>query len=748
MSGEQHVALTPGWSLWPTAALRSAGMPFDLLDSFAVPEVLAAPPGNERNAAIRAASAEAAAAVVRDESVREALVWQNSHLVDTWLGDYAARLETGDTRLSNRAYREVVIARYAQRYCAKNESIGFFGPVGWARFRPDESGLHSAGDGGIRRRTVSVETWAVAALAAAWRREERVFPVLPVRKHAATSVRNGQLWRPHRPPVDCPTAAERLLTLVDGRRGVRELAELAELKGDGESTLSELLRLEELGAVRIGFRVPFCDRPEAVLRQQVDQLADAEVRADLLRRLDDLDAARDVVQRAAGPTEVRAALADLSRSFAKAGSADAAGARRTGYARTAAYLDCRRDTDVRVGGDLLDQLRAPLGILLDSARWLAAELADTVADSLRQRYHELRKRRDEVTLCDLRFAAVDLLTPDGPAATAVRGDFQLRWAELLPQDPTGEIRLRTEDVRPLAEVLFPPSQPRWASARQHSPDLLLRRDAGGGFGWVLGELHVGLNTLESRVFRTQCDDPDELVRLTDADMAAGRVVPLYPPEEPEATARTYPPLALDPPGRYRYWSYAGDEGHQDGVASVPGTDVLVTERDGELVGTARAAGWSAPVLEFLGEFLTATVVNLFRLRPRRAHLHRVLLDDVVVCRESWSCPVGEVPVPPPGRKVADRGYEQIRTWAAGLGVPRHAFVRTPLEPKPFYVDFAAPLLVGNLVRAVRRAQTAGASGTVDLVEMLPRPEELWLTGETGGRHTAEFRVVAVDERGE
>ncbi|WP_431873286.1 lantibiotic dehydratase [Amycolatopsis sacchari] len=729
MTSGEHVPLTPGWSLWPTAAVRSAGMPFGLLERFAVPELLELPPGEERNTALRRAAAEAAAAVAGDETIREALVWQNPDVIDTWLGDYAARLAHGDTRLSNRAYRETVIARYAQRYCAKNESIGFFGPVAWARFAPGEQGLRQDGSGAIRRRTVFFETWAIAALADAWRRDERLFPHLPVRLDPATTFADGRLWRPRRAPAGCPPETARVLALVDGSRTC------------GELPGPVLRELEDQGVVRTGFRVPFGDRPEAVLRQQVERLPDGPVRTDLLARLDDLDEAREGVQRAQGPAEVRAALGELSRRLVKAGCA--AASRRTGYARTAAYLDCRRDTDVRIGSDLLDALRAPLGLLLDSARWLSAEVGDAVAEGLAERYHALAARRGEVTLSDLQFAASDLLAPDGPAATAVLADFQLRWAELLPPEE-GELRLRTAGLRQLAAALFPPATPRWSAARQHSPDLLLARSPGGGFRWVLGELHVALNTLESRVFRTQCDDPDELVRLTAADHA-GRVVPLYPPEAPEATARTYPPLALDPPGHYRYWSYAGDEGHQDGVTPVPGTAVLVHERDGELIGRTRE-GWSAPVLEFFGEFLTATVVNLFRLRARRPHLGRVLLDDVVVCRESWSCPLDAVPVPPAGRKIADRGYEDVRAWAAEHGMPRHVFVRTPLEAKPFYVDFRAPLLVGNLVRAVRRALAAGhADGTVDVVEMLPRPEELWLTDAEGRCHTAELRVVAVDE---
>lgn len=745
--GERRlVALVPGWSLWPVAVVRSAGLPFQLLDRLAVPDLLQAPPSEERNARIRRAATEGAAAIVRDEAIREALVWQNPGLVDTWFGEYVTRLATGDTRLVKRAYREGVIARYAQRYCAKNESIGFFGPVAWARFATEERGLRLSGSGGIRRRTVYLETWAIAALADAWRQDERILPYLPVRLDPATSFVGGMLWRPRRPPAPCDPVTARLLAAIDGHRRCGEV-----LAAAGLTSAAELIRLHELGVVRIGFRVPHAERPEEHLRRQVEQIPDDQIREDLVQRLDQIVAARDAAQHSHGPEPVRAALDELTGRLVKAGGTEAAVPRRTRYARTPAYLDCRRDIDVRIGGDLLDALRAPLGILLDSARWLSVEVGAAVADGLRERYRRLVRRRGTVTLSDLQFAGADLLAPDGPVAQSVRTDFQLRWAEILPPEPAGEIRLSSAEVRPLASALFPASDPLWAAARQHSPDLLLSRSADGTTRWVLGELHVALNTVESRVFRTQCDDPDELVALTRADMSGGRVVPLYPLDAAEVTSRTYPPPALDPPGLYRYWSYGSDEGHPDGAPSVAGTDVLVYERDGELVGEPRGRDWSAPVLEFFGEFLTATVVNLFRIRPRQAHLGRVLLDQVVICRESWSVPVGEVPVPAPGRTIADRGYQAVRDWAAALGVPRHVFVRTPHEAKPFYVDFCAPLLVGNFIRAVRRAVADPPPGpdpaTVDIVEMLPRPQELWLVDSAGRHYTSELRVVAVDERG-
>lgn len=757
----ERVALSGAWTLWPVAAVRSAGLPFDLLTPFATPDLLDADPGPERNEAIRRASADAGASFVRDERVREALAWQNPGLLDTWWGAYADRLARGEpNRLSNRAYREVMIARYAQRYCAKNESVGFFGPVAWARFAAEGPDLEVHGEGGIRRRTVYLETWAVAELARALRVDDRVLPHLPVRLSPAANLSGGRIRMPHRPAVEPSPVAVRLLrALGDGGRVGDLLAAASapppQLPGRPEAPAppepevlrAELLRLEAEGVLQVGFRVPFGERPERSLRVQLDAIPDPAVRADLLARLDRVEAALGSVEAARGPDEVRKSLAELGAVFDDLGCTEASTARRTRHARTPAYLDCRRDTDVRLGPGPVEALRAPLGLLLDSARWLANEVADAVEHELVQRHRQLRAGRPEVNLADLQFAGSDVLSPDGAVAQAVAEDFALRWAEILPAAAgEAEVRLDSGSIRSAIAALFPPSPPRWSAARQHSPDLMLARHR-GGLRWVLGELHVALNTLESRVFLTQSDDREELIRLTGEDLAAGRIATVYPPQAPEATSRTYPPLALDPPGRYRYWSYGPDDGGPGAAPTVPGTAVVVHERHGRLIGEVSGQGWGAPVLEFFAEFLTATVVNLFRLRPRAACSPRVLLDEVVVCRRSWSLDLAELPVPAPGRRIADRGYQELREEARRRGMPRHVFVHTPLERKPIYVDLCSPLLVGNLVHALRRAvaDDAAEPRTVDVVEMLPAPHQLWLRDGDGRGHTAEFRLMAVDD---
>jgi hypothetical protein len=715
------LSLAPGWRLWRAAALRGAGMPFAWLDAFA----------GEQPAASRAAVRR----LLTEDRFVEALVWQNPTAAGNWVLRHAAALREG-TELARRGTHDGLAARYAQRYCAKNDTIGAFGPVAWARFDPAASGVSWTGGGGIRRRSVHFESWALRALADAWARDERVRPFLPVRRHPTAGLdQDGRVRRAWRPAEELSPLAARILAAVADKSTVADLVATF-----GEPGEAEIWRLHEAQVLDVGFVVPLDDRPEQRLRGQVDQIADDTVRAELLARLDGLDAAREQVVAATGdPARLHEALRRLIALFAEATGAD--GVRSKNQApigRVPVYQDCRRDLDAVVGGDVLDRLRAPLGLLLRSARWLVAEVAEAVEDELRRRFAQLRRRDPDVRLSQLYLRAADVLS--GSERTVVHDvveDFQLRWGELLPSDVDGPVLLAADELESLAAGLFPERTSLWSAARFHSPDLLLARRP-GGWQWVLGELHLAMNTLENRVFHTQSDDPDALNAAVAADVAAGRVVAMQPFDSPEVSPRTYPPLASHCPD-YLYWSYGWDSGVPTGARCWPAAELRVWEEGGRLLVGPTGGGWAAPVVEALGEFLSALVVNRFQIRPPARHQPRVVLDDLVVCRESWRLPADELVSAP--ERVAEL-TDQLRA----LGLPRHVFAKTAAEPKPFYVDVESPLLVRNLARALRLlADRPESQRHVDISEMLPGPDELWTVDGADGLCTSELRAVVVDE---
>lgn len=717
-----------GWTLWRLVALRSAGLPIELLD------VLANQGGAGTAGDLRDARRVAFDALLGDDRFLAALTWQNPEAVDSWAAAHAEALRAGKrpTVSGHRfGHRMAVLTRYAQRYCAKNETIGFFGPVAWARLGGSASGY--TGAGGIRRAAVYVEVWAVQAIAAAWSADPALRPYLPVRIDPSCTVRDGVVLRPYRRPHILAPGEASIVSALDA--GVDRIG--------GLPSADALGSLRVAGVVQVGFRVPICSDPVDGLERQLAGIPDVSLRAERLQRLAGIREACVEVSAAADPQRLRTALADAPQMLdAAAGSPVRRDSAFAVGGRTPFYLDCRRDLDATVGSDLLAELSGPLGVLLDSARWLCGQVADSAEEALVGVYRQLAGTRAEVTLAELYLAAADILEPGGRAFAEVVTDFQLRWAEIIGDDRDGPLEVDTALARRLADTLFPSPERTWAAARVHTPDVLLRRRADGSLSWVLGELHVALNTLESRFFSAQADDPSELVGATEAGFAPGRVVPLYPSTARDVSSRSYPPTSLDPAGHYRYISFGCDDGRPDGVRGTPATAITVSQRDGELLATSYSDGWAAPVLECFGEHLSAATVNLFKLLAPAGHMPRVSIGPVAVTRETWRVPLHRLAESTARDK--DPAQLGLREWLRDLGIPRYVFARVPGDPKPFYVDLSAPPLVDNLARSARKA----ALGTpevaeVELAEMLPDPTELWLR-LADGTYTSELRLVAVD----
>lgn len=118
------------------------------------------------------------------------------------------------------------------------------------------------------------------------------------------------------------------------------------------------------------------------------------------------------------------------------------------------------------------------------------------------------------------------------------------------------------------------------------------------------------------------------------------------------------------------------------------------------------------------------------------HVPRIRCGRVVLRRESWRIPVTALRGWRPGEGTVSSGAAEFFAGCAlreRLDLPRYVFVKVPGEPKPIFVDWESPLLVRQLFRLAR-----GSRGSVELTEMLPGPDEMWLDID-GHRYTSEFR---------
>jgi len=143
------------------------------------------------------------------------------------------------------------------------------------------------------------------------------------------------------------------------------------------------------------------------------------------------------------------------------------------------------------------------------------------------------------------------------------------------------------------------------------------------------------------------------------------------------------------------------------------------------------------------QVFTRQVASRFGILPPAAHAPRITFDRLVVARESWRFSPADVEFA--REKTEPERFVAARRWARDHNLPRYIFVKTPVERKPFYVDFDSPVYINILAKAVRRSQEAGLEDALlTVTEMLPLAEQAWLTDAEGNCYSSEFRMIAVD----
>ncbi|MFI6265918.1 thioesterase domain-containing protein [Micromonospora sp. NPDC051006] len=756
-----------GWSVWRDAILRTTGFPADGLTMLSAPqaaaaadELLASGAGVEQ---FDKEFAEAVTATGRrltelagDPLLREAVTWQNRNALVAL--DGLRRGGPDAPRNVRRRDRERALLKYWQRYCGKNETVGFFGPSCWATIDPSFPGTAEIRPGPTltRRRWVWFESWALTAYADRIGQDLAVRGWWPPRLAPQLRLVEREVRRPGRPPVPLSPVEAALLAAADGERPARELVTDPTIglrrPEDGYALLDRLVERE---LITWDAALPVSPAAEGVLRERIGSIGDPAARDAARAGFDQLCAARDAVAAAAGdPDRLRVALDALDETFtALTGQLPR---RRDGqmYAgRTLCYEDTSRDLDVVFGAPLLESVAAPLGVLLQAAQWLAGALEQAYGAVFRELYDELRAEAGDaaVALSDLWFLTQGLFWGGGERPVdAVAADFAGRWAGLFGLDAlpaeTTEVQLRVDDLAARAAEAFPNVRPGWTNARLHSPDLqICAADADalarGDYTVVLGELHAAWPSFDCQVFTPSHPDVERLRAALAEDLGERRIRLLFPTDWPRRTSRVAEALI-------------GPTDQQLAFAPAPGADprrvlptvaLTVTDEAGRLVVTA-PDGQRWPLTEIFAGLLAAHAVDGFKLVAAAPYTPRITLDRLVVARQTWRTTVGGSGL---GTVTGERErFLAVRAWRRRLGLPEWVYVKLGTETKPCFVDLSSPAFANMFCAMVRAARTDGGDDASLVVsEMLPTPGDAWVPDAAGRRYFSELRlhIVAADE---
>ncbi|MFH0240929.1 lantibiotic dehydratase [Streptomyces sp. HK10] len=760
-----------GWRLWEHFALRGPGFPAGGVLRLAPPGLALAAdkfgPGQERDGSEWEAFTEAfsAAAVHTAELLqriaamprfRAAVAWQNPAVLRTGIAPFLNWTPTAAGRTSMPRQREELVAHYWQRFCVKNDTIGFFGPVGWGRWDLSARGVTvDPGEGFLAGSRVYFASWAVDALARSLGEDPALMAWIPPCRVSFVRVADGAVRLPGRPPQRITETERTVLDLCDGRRTVAEIAAEA---GIGEREAAGTVRLltgKRWAHWRLD--VPSSTHPERALRAVLERVGDRRARERALEKLAVLERGRDAVQAAGTDADaLTTAIGALEADFAAltATAAQRAKGERTAPCRGLVYSDARRAATATAGAALLAEL-APLELCLTAARWMTNRFAEAVGARIREVYDRLRAQAADKDaggsggVVDLGTLWLECLPSPHPKAAgdidAIQAELRAKWARVL-EAPRGarRVRLAGEDIAARVREEFGEPGAGWSLARYVSPDVLIlaedREALGrGDFELVLGEMHCALNTMGASLFVHQHPDPAELVAETTRDFPGPRLLPMLAKELPlKWSARSRP--SLERPEDYCV-ALVDQTGDPHRPRTVLGADVAVEERGGRLVAVL-PDGAEFPLLDVFANTLTQRVMDRFTLRPDGEHTPRVTIDRMIVARETWAFPVASLAFAE--EKTEAGRFVRARQWRREHDLPRFVFVVSPAEPRPFYVDFDSPVYVTILAKALRRLARKDPGARVKVSEMLPTPEQAWLTDDEGNAYTSELRFVAVD----
>lgn len=703
--------------------------------------------------------------VASDSRFREAVIWQNREAYRTGIKRFVRSTPEAGARNTKLRQSEELVATYLQRYSVKNDTIGFFGPVGWAWLMPTGDAVRvRPGPELLRTRTVYFEGWcidAVAEMLSQNKRLRRWFAPLPM---PFVYTEGNTVHLPFQKPFKLSAEQAAVFHRCDGSRQAREIA--SDVVADPSNNLLEqdvyrlleALRIRGLISWSLSVALPYRQHPEQTLKEFCERIDEQELRRPVAGLIEELESARRAVERASNdPDALDNALATAEEVFTRiTGLAPTRSAGQMYASRTLLYEDCRRDVEVELGPEHLVQLGRPLALLLDSARWFTYQVTTHCREAFNELYDELalKNRSPIVSALDFWDRAQPLLFDSGQRiATRVLPEFQRRWAEILQFSAERRVAYQSEEMREAVQATFSAPRAGWRFARYHSPDVMIdatdvdaiRR---GDFQYVLGELHLGHHTMSNWIFVGQHPAPEYLLRAAAADLPEPRVVFVIPKHWPAVNVRTS--TALTNPKDF-YLRYSVDPVNAPPSQTLPIGSLELERRGQELLMRTRDGRLEFDLVEMFGETLSGVGINYFKLFPEQAHTPRVTIDRLVVSRETWRFTSSELQFA--SEKGAPQRFLSARRWAWSHGMPRFVFVKTPVEVKPFFVDFESPLYVDIFAKMVRRTVNAEqidpvldekANALISVSEMLPTPSQTWLGDARERKYTSEFRIIAVD----
>lgn len=697
------------WDLFEQFQMRTAGFPSAWLESL------------EMNSG-ELSEAKQLRTLFQNSRLQEALLWQNPDVAGNILSKCLAQEPSSLNSKTRRRCRKLYA--YLQRYCAKNETIGYFGPVAWGRLRADLECPLDLSAAWLEQRTVYLEPWVVALFFRHVLSSPDVAKYFPLRMAPRLSLDGLHLYGDsrsrRRDGARTLSEAEASLLGVLRNRDFSE-PELVEL-GFSREVIGACLKRRWLS------RVPPLPSVAQPLDWAQNYLATLppEIKTSLWAPLEKMREAITALGAARGqPLELAVATSEFRSLVAQ--YAEGKSTRFQGQAygsREGYYEDCRRrslDLPLR----FLERVAEPLSLLLESARWMSFQTGVHFARTVQARCgRQFANRGDGFNASYLWDLARDIFNSESCLAFKARNEeLGRRWQSIF----ASRARLSSREVASAVGVEFQVPSYGFPGAGFHSIDLFLgpRGEA------VLGEIHPALFPFSDLLTTHQHPRPESLKiwyekRGHGPEILPAQHLPFTRLAQDGWSTERATHLILEPAwGSWRPPQkrlrlgdckvYQGDHGPQ------------IRCPEGRIF----------TVLEFFDRDLRALQALHFSPfawvegRPRRQ------IDDLVVARSTWKLGMEEL-----GQfhsLDSESRHTALNNFFDGLDMPERMFVSFPKEVKPVLLQRRSFLSMDLFWSLFRASQSCRCQ------EMLPDLEQAWVENPDG-LGTSEFRFAVFDQR--
>ena len=696
--------------------------------------------------------------IARDPLFQEAVTWQNRAAFENAISPFAQERAAGK-RFKKRRHQEELVAMYLQRYTLKNDTIGFFGPVAWGVFGSDGPAITiDNGPALVRERRVYFEEWGIEEVASRLSSIEGMRRWIAPRLVPHVRIARGMVHAPHMRPRPIDPLTEAVLEHCTGETPAYRIPGLVRknpvLQTVRDAQIEYLLHaLADAGVIWWRWSVSMEVNPEIGLRHAIESIEDRLPRERALAVLDRLESRRrDVASSAGAMPGLAKALAALDQEFYEiTGKAATRNPGSTYASRMLVYEDCRRDLNIRISDKLFQPVLPALSLVLNSVRWFVRSMVNAYESAIESAYDKTAKDigASEVPATLFWEKVQPVLTDLPPQAAAVERLFHEKWAAILNFNLNArEMHFHSSQLHLLVEAAFPPIDSSLCGPRYFCPDLMLAAPdldtiERGEACYVLGELHLAANTLSSNLFVEQHPDQRALSNAVAWDHPRPQVWIISSRGSDKITLRTLPGLIQ--PHDFLVL-HSRDTVAPTNFRAHPISSLVVRRGAAGLIVTTHSRKYSFGAMEAFAVPIVNLLINKAQFIPVLRHSPQIKIDSLVISRESWSVPVGELKFA--FEREERQRYLGARRWALASGLPSTFFVKVPTEVKPVSVHLDSPIYIEILCKMIRCLESVkGAAAEARFSETLPAPHETWLMDARGNRYTAELRFAILDLHG-